>query len=124
MKNKLIRSFGYAFKGILFVVSTERNMKIHLGILLFVTAIGFFFHISSFEWIICLLCFGIVLGAESFNTAIEMIANEISPEYNKKWGRIKDISAGAVLLTVFFAVIIGGIIFIPKFYQWIETYAS
>lgn len=120
MRNKLIASFVYAFKGILNVIINERNMKIHLSVLSLVVIAGFLLHISVVEWIACLLCFGAVLSAESFNTAIEKMLDEVSPEFNKKFGDIKDIAAGAVLITTIFSVIIGIIIFLPKGFHFIS----
>ena len=57
-----------------------------------------------------------VLIAELFNTAFEVLVNLISPEHDSKAGIIKDLAAGAVLITAFFAVIIGLIIFLPKIF--------
>ncbi len=114
MKNKLISSFGYAIKGIQHVVANERNMKIHISVLLLVIIAGIFFHISNLEWMVCFLCFGTVLSAEAFNTAIEKLVDQASPDFNPKYGEIKDIAAGAVLIITVFAIIIGLIIFFPK----------
>ena len=64
------------------------------------------------------MCIGGVLMAEAFNTAIETLADRISPEYDDMIGRAKDIAAGAVLIMVFAAVIAGLIIFLPKFIEF------
>ena len=119
MKNKLFASFGYAFKGIWLVIKKERNMKIHIGILILVIIFGFLFCISPLEWIACLLCFGAVTGAEAFNTAFERFVDEVSPEFNPKFGEIKDIAAGAVLLVTICAVAVGLIVFLPKLIEFI-----
>jgi len=113
-KNKLIASFGFAIKGFIDVLISERNMKIHVGVLCLVTLGGFYFDISSLEWIACLICYGAVLGAEAFNTAIERLVDAISPEFNPKYGEVKDIASGAVFATVIFAILVGLIIFLPK----------
>lgn len=110
-----IKSFKYAFNGIRFVFFTQTNMQIHLAIAIIVTIFGFYFKISHNEWLILILTFALVLVSETINTAIEQLVNFISPQYNKKAGLIKDISAAFVLISAIFAIIVGLIIFIPKF---------
>jgi diacylglycerol kinase (ATP) len=80
-----------------------------------VTIFGFIFHISATEWMFQLLAIALILVAESLNTGIEKMADFIHPNYHKQIGRIKDISAGAAFFAAVFAVIIGLIIYIPKF---------
>lgn len=114
-RSTLIKNFGFAAKGLRLVIQKERSMRIHIGILLLVTLCGIYFQISSLEWIICFLCFGSVLAAETFNTAIERIVDAVSPEFNPKYGEIKDIAAGAVFIAVIFTILVGLFIFLPKF---------
>lgn len=111
---RLTKSFGFAIKGIQYVFASEANIKIHLIVSLLVVICGFIFNISITEWLLCLLCMSIVIGMEMMNTAIENLVNLVSPEKNKTAGLVKDIAAGAVLITVVFSVIIGLIIFVPK----------
>lgn len=113
-QNKLLASFGYAVNGIINVIRHERNMRIHVFIVCIVLVFGFLLKISPMEWIVCVICIGAVLCAECFNTALERLVDELSPEYNKRYGLIKDISAGGVLLMVIASVIVGMVIFIPK----------
>ena len=72
-------------------------------------------HLSVTEWLFQTLAIGLILVAESLNTAIEKIADFVHPEYHKQIGHIKDISAGAAFFAAIFAIIIGLIIYIPKF---------
>lgn len=111
---KRIDSFKYALKGIRTVFRTETNMKIHVLIATLVVVCGFIFSISLTEWMICLLCFGMVICAEMINTALENMVDLVSPEKNKTAGKVKDIAAGAVLVTSVFAAMAGLIIFVPK----------
>lgn len=111
---RLMKSFGYAIKGIHAVVKTETNMKIHLTIALLVVLLGFVFHISPAEWLLCLLCIGFVFSAEIMNTAIETLVDMVSPERKPIAGKIKDIAAGGVLVAAFISVVVGIIIFLPK----------
>ncbi|AMS26686.1 DeoR faimly transcriptional regulator [Bacteroidetes bacterium UKL13-3] len=112
--SRLIKSFDYAIKGILAATRTEQNLQIHLWAVAVVSIAGVVFNISEMEWIILLTCFGVVLSAELFNSAIEKLVDLVSPEFNIKAGLIKDIAAGAVLVLVITAAIIGCLIFIPK----------
>lgn len=110
------KSIGYAFKGALLLLKNEASVKVQFTIALLVTAAGFFFHISSTEWIVQILAIGMVMSMEGINTAIEEIADFIHPEYHKKIGLIKDIAAGAVFISSVSAISIGLIIYLPKFF--------
>jgi diacylglycerol kinase len=112
---KFIRSFGYAINGILIAVKEQLNLKIHLLALLCVTVTGFFFQLNITEWAIILLTFGLVLVAEIFNSAIEYLVDFVSPEHHEKAGKVKDVAAGAVLISAIIAVIVGLLIFGNKF---------
>jgi len=109
-----IKSVGYAFKGAVLLLKTEASIKIQFVIAVLVTIAGFYFNISTNEWVMQCLAIGMVMSAEGINTAIEEIANFMHPEHHKKIGLIKDIAAGAVFIAGIFAVIIGFIIYIPK----------
>ncbi len=111
---KLLRSFGYAFKGIGYAAKTQLNFRVHLVATFIAVFLGFTLHISVNEWQWIILCVALVLTAELFNTAIEFLTDLVSPEYNKLAGHVKDISAGAVLTTAIFALATGLIIFLPK----------
>lgn len=113
---KLINSFKYAIQGIFSSFKTERNMKIHIFIMFLVIAFGIILKINKYEWIICVLCFAIVISGELFNTAIETVVDMIMPYKNDKAKIAKDISAGAVLALAIGAAIVGVIIFVPKIF--------
>ena len=112
-----MHSFGYAFRGMGQAFKSEPNMRIHFAIILGVIAGGFLLHISTVEWLVCILCFGLVIGAELFNTSIEKLVDLVSPEYNPKAGKVKDISAGAVMVCAIISAVIGIIIFAPKIWN-------
>ena len=113
---KLINSFKYAIQGILSSFKTERNMKIHIFIMILVISAGIILKINKYEWIACILCFAIVISGELFNTAIETVVDMVMPYKNEKAKIVKDISAGAVLVLAISASICGLIIFIPKIF--------
>lgn len=116
---KRIRSFVYAGRGIRIVFGSEANMKIHLVIVFLVVIAGFLLKISTIEWIMCLLCFGLVVGSEMINTAIESIVDLVSPGFHPLAGKVKDIAAGAVLICAIISVLIGLLIFIPKIWSFL-----
>jgi diacylglycerol kinase len=111
---KLIRSFGYAFKGIGYATTTQLNFRIHLTATLLAFFMGYALHISTNEWQWIFLCIALVLITELLNTAIEFLTDLVSPGYNELAGHVKDVSAGAVVIAAFFALITGLIIFLPK----------
>ena len=115
MKNKkLINSFKYAFSGIISAFKTERNMKIHVSVMILVILCGIIFKLETWEWIVCICLFALVIGGELFNTAIEIVVDLAMPKINDKAKKSKDIAAGGVLVLAIGSAIIGLIIFIPK----------
>ena len=119
--NRRLKSFMYAFRGIGKAVATQPNMRIHLVVAAGVTAAGFLFGISAVEWVLCVLCFALVMGAELFNSAVESVVDLASPGYHKLAADAKDMAAGAVLVCAIFSVAIGLIIFLPKAINWVEA---
>jgi len=111
---KLIRSFGYAFKGVAYATTSQLNFRIHLVATVLATIAGFLLHISPGEWQWVMLCVTIVLVTEIFNTMIETLVDLVSPGFNEKAGRVKDMAAGAVVIAAAFALVTGLIIFLPK----------
>ena len=113
---KLLNSFKYAFRGIKFVFLEEQNMKIHVLISVVVIVTGLIMKLSCMEWIAVVICIGMVFTAEIFNTAIENIVDFISPNVHPLAGKIKDISAAAVIICAVVSVVVGSFIFLPKFF--------
>ena len=111
------KAFGYAWTGIRTLFGKEAHAKIHLLAMILVIIAGFVFRIDKTEWCLILICIGIVLMAEGFNTAIERVCDKVSPEKDPLIKDAKDIGAGSVLLAVMAVVAVGLIIFIPKIIQ-------
>ena len=111
---KIRNSFKYAIEGIWTSFKTERNMKIHIFIMILVIIAGIILKINKSEWIICIILFAIVIGSELFNTSIETIVDMVMPEKNEKAKIAKDVSAGAVLVVAIGTAIIGLVIFVPR----------
>ena len=117
MKNifkSFLLGFKYAFNGIFETIKTERNIKIHIFIMIIVILFGIFLKISLYEWIVCIILFSVVISAEIMNTSIEHIVDGLMPNENEYARKAKDAAAGAVLVLAIGAAIIGLIIFIPK----------
>ena len=117
---RLDKSFKYAFDGIKTVVLYEKNMHIHVIASIIVIIMGLKFNISKYEWITCLILFGMMFSSEIFNTAMEKCVDYISEEKNKLAGAIKDMAAGAVLVNAIISAIIGLIIFLPKIIDYFK----
>ena len=110
----IIHSFKYATEGFISAFKTERNMKMHIFIMICVIIAGILLKINNLEWIICILLFGIVIGAELINTAIEITVDLAMPEKNEKAKLAKDIAAAGVFVVSITAAIVGMLIFLPK----------
>jgi len=118
MKKFLVGRFNgilYSIKGAYYLIRTEDAIKFQSLIALGLVFAGFYFEITAIEWIFQLFTFGLVMGLEALNTAIEDISDFVHPDHNKKIGIIKDIGAGAVFLAAFFSIIIILIIYLPYF---------
>jgi diacylglycerol kinase (ATP) len=111
-----LRSIKYAFNGAYLLLKTEASIKVQFCIGILMTIVGFLCHLSYTEWILQTLTIGLVLAIEGINTAVEEIADFIHPEQHPKIGLIKDISAGAVFIMALTAIIVGIIIYFPKFF--------
>ena len=110
----VISSFKYAFQGMFSALKTERNLKIHVTIMMLVIIAGIVLKISKIEWIICIILFGLVIGGEMLNSAIETVVDIAMPDINPKAKFAKDAAAGAVLVFAIASAIIGFMIFGPK----------
>ena len=110
-----IRSLTFAVRGAWLLITTEHSIMVQVGIAIVMTVVGLIMELSSIEWMFQLLAIGLVLVAESLNTGLEKLSDFVHPDYNDRIGFIKDISAGAATFAAIIAVIIGLIIYLPKF---------
>jgi len=108
-----LRSFGYAMKGIALVIRYEHNARIHLVSAMAATAMGILLHINRVEWVLVILCVGLVIVTEIVNTAIEKLVDLVSPQQSEQAKVIKDISAAAVLVSACIALLTGLVVFLP-----------
>ena len=108
-----LHSFKYAFRGVFLLFHYEHNAWIHLIAIVCAVMAGIILSLTSLEWVVILFAIGSVLAAEAINTAIEKLADFISPSHQVLIGKAKDLAAAVLILSTC-AFIIGGIIFIPK----------
>ena len=111
---KRAKSFGYAFTGIATLLRDEHNSRIHVAAMAVVVILGFLLGLTAMEWGVVALCCGGVLMAEAMNSAVEAIADLVSPEYHPLVKKAKDVGAAGVLMMAIAAAVAGGIIFLPK----------
>ena len=111
-----LKSITFALKGAIKLISTEHSVMVQFFIGILLIPAGFYFNISTSEWMFQTLAIGLVLSVEGLNTAVEKIADFIHPEYHIRIGFIKDIAAGAVFFAAMTAMAIGLIIYIPKIF--------
>lgn len=110
----VIKSFGYAFQGWRTGFRTQLNFRIQTGFAALTVLAGVYFGLDRGEWFWILLNITLVLAAELFNSSIELLVDLVSPEWNEKAGKVKDLAAGAVTLVALNALIGGLVIFLPK----------
>ena len=114
-----LKSATHAWRGIGIIVKTTHNMWGHIFFALLAFYMGYIFNISNSEWFAIIFAIAFVIVTESINTAIEIDIDLTSPEYHPYARDTKDVAAGAVLLAIIFACIVGAIIFLPKIWQLI-----
>jgi diacylglycerol kinase len=114
-------SFGAAFRnavaGLKYMLSTQRNARIHLAATISVTVLGIWLNLSINQWILIVIAIGLVWIAEMFNTSLECFFDLIEPEENKIVKAGKDTSAAAVLITSLLSAIIGILVLGPLLFQ-------
>ncbi|MDO5715400.1 MAG: diacylglycerol kinase [Tissierellia bacterium] len=111
---KFISSFNYAVQGIISAMKTERNMKFHYLAALGVILASLFFKLSRVEFMLMLFAIILVVFAEMINTAIERTIDLVVQEYNPIAKYVKDVSAGAVLVTAINAIVTAYLIFYDR----------
>ena len=105
-----LASFRYAFAGIGRLLK-ETNFRIHLIIAALTVVAGMLCRLSILEWCAIFICFGLVLSAEGLNTAIEILADRVCSSKDESIKLVKDVAAGAVLISAIVAFVVGVLIF-------------
>ena len=110
---KLIRSIGFAWNGCKACFHTQNNFRIHIIVGSLALLLGAVLHISNGEWIALILCIGSVLILEIINTAIEKLCDLVEKDHHPEIKFIKDVAAGAVLISALVSICIVVINYIP-----------
>ena len=108
---KLVESFNNAIEGFIYVLKTQRNMRIHFLLALLVLLVGVYINLSFYEIIVLCTIIALVLIAEMINTAVELTVDLMKDTYHPLARMVKDIGAGAVLISAVNAMIVGYLIF-------------
>ena len=111
----LLDSFNYAFDGVVYAFKTQRNMRFHFLATGIVLLLSLIFKLEKWEILILFLAIAFVIIAEMINTAIEATVDLFTQEYHPKAAIAKNVAAGAVLVAAVASILIGYIIFFPKF---------
>ena len=110
---KRAKSFAYAGRGVWILVKTTHNAWVEIFLFCFAIFLGLFFHITRVEWMLLILAGGMTVAAEAFNTAIEIDIDLTSPDIHPLARDVKDVAAGAVLISATTTLLIGLCIFVP-----------
>jgi len=115
----IVESFRFAFAGLWYALRTQRNTRIHLIIAAAAIALGVWLNLSLTQWAVLTLTIGFVLVSEMLNTVAETLVDMISPDYHPLAKIIKDVTAGAVLLTAIASVVVGLLVLGPPL--WVRV---
>ena len=110
---RFLKSFRFAFNGLLYLFKSQPNARIHLLAALAVLAAGAFLKINLSDWAWLVVAIAMVLCAEAFNTSVELLADRITTEHDAQIGRAKDVAAAGVLIACTGAFGIGIVILTP-----------
>jgi len=114
LNRTLHQSFKNAWTGIVESIQSERNLRIHVMATLAVTAFGVLLSIDMTRWALLFGAFGLVVVTEMLNTAIERLVDMVTDKWCEEARQVKDMAAGAVLVSAFFSLCIGiGVFFDP-----------
>ncbi len=113
-QKRLVDSFRHAFDGLMDAYESEQNLCVHTIVAIIVIIVGLIVGLTNYEWIICLMLFGLVITAELLNTTFEHMVDLACPEINPLAKKVKDTAAASVLVFAFVSAVIGLMIFVPK----------
>ena len=119
MLKQMFKSIGVAFDGIIDLIKSENNAKVHLVSTIVVIIVGFKLQFLAIEWLWISLAIAGVCVAELINTAIEKLTDLVSPEINPIAKKVKDYAAGAVLVMAIWAIFVFCLISLPHLWMWL-----
>ncbi len=115
----MFKSIQIAFSGIVDLIKNELNAKIHLISTVLVIIVGLKLQFMAIEWLWISLAIAGVWVAELINSAIEKLTDLASPDFHPMAKKVKDYSAGAVLVMAIWAIFVFCLISIPHIWMWL-----
>jgi len=111
--------FADAFRGLKTGIRGQVSFFVHFFFALAVIGAGLILGVNHVDWCILFLCITVVLAAEMFNTALELLAQAVSDQIDPRIGSALDVGSAAVLIAAFGASIVGLIVFLHRvLVQW------
>lgn len=107
----IFQSFSHAFEGLTHVLWTQKHVRTQLFMVALVFILSFYLRLKTLDFLFIMSAIAFVLVAELFNTAVEVVVNMITREYHPLAKIAKDVAAAAVLISSFYALIVGGAVF-------------
>jgi diacylglycerol kinase len=114
---RFIHSLRCALTGIRYAAATQAHLRIHCAAVVVVTALGLWLDLAKADWCWLVLAMTLVVSAEVMNTAVEVLADKVCKEPDPLIGHAKDAAAGAVLLAVLGAVVLGVMVLGPPLWR-------
>jgi diacylglycerol kinase (ATP) len=114
--DKLMKSVSHAFEGMMFTLTTQRNMRFHFVVAFVAMVLSLVIDLSKLEIVLVFFSIVMVVAAELFNTAVEAVVDMYTSDYHPLAKTAKDVAAAAVLLTAVHAVIVGFFVFFDKLF--------
>jgi len=118
---KILKSFTAAINGIKICFTSEINFKIHAVFAAAAIVMGFIFTIAAAEWLAVIFCMALVGTMEMMNTALEKLCDVVHRDFHDGIKKVKDIAAGAVLLSAVCSAVVGAVIFLPKIITMLKS---
>ena len=120
--SNLLVSFKYAWAGVSYAFQTQRNFRVHVGVGILAVGLGMFFHLKPVEMAVIGLTSGLVLVMELLNTAIESVVDlTVEQNYHELAKIAKDCAAGAVLVSALAALLVAGMLLLPRMLELIQS---
>lgn len=110
-----MKSVDFALQGIGTFFRTQHNAWIHLGSAIIVIVFGFLLDVSRKDWCCLVVAIALVFITEMLNTAVEFLTDLVSPQFHPLAKKVKDVAAASVLIAALAAIVLGIIVFLPKF---------
>lgn len=110
----LLRSFGYAFEGVAYIIRTQRNARIEIALAIVAALLAAWLGITAVEWAVLVITIALVIALEWINTSLELAVSLASPERHPSAKAAKDVAAACVLVGAITSVAVALLLFAPR----------